>query len=371
MEDFKPVREDGVENRKRFLKALKIISLSVLTMQPMSLKAQLNNPKNINEKTFEIHNPLVVKDKNYQETQRIATEDRDWLIEYISSPQYKERMMREFLIWKSIGQDHGSQDFTKSKYFVENVTSLTKVEDPGNVVIDTILNRFRKISQKDLVKSYPLESIFPTIDVANLSNSEDSLEVDKLINDRISMIKSTPWVIIPNIYFPKKTYGYFFPADNPVRMGGWVFKEGQVVFLAKKLPENGKTVPVHEFNHVIEDKENLAIPSTKTILEIRNLSKNPYYREHFESKARIGAFRRELQVLGIYNPFTDDFTKEHLEKYRFLIKEGKIKKEFGARQLMDSFSDEDIIWFMNNTAGIDLIEIIDDLDKDYQKNTSS
>ena len=60
-----------------------------------------------------------------------------------------------------------------------------------------------------------------------------------------------------------------------------------------------------------------------------------------ESKADINALRYELMQQGIYDAGKQDFTKEHLNKS---------KNSFIKERLLKNFSEEDLIYIMNNVA---------------------
>ena len=70
---------------------------------------------------------------------------------------------------------------------------------------------------------------------------------------------------------------------------------------------------------------------------------------------RIDVLRILLKEEGIYDAGTDDFSKEIYEK---MIINKNIMENSGVKQLLKTVKEtEDLIWFMNNIAGMPVISV--------------
>lgn len=245
---------------------------------------------------------------------------REWMLEYITSPKYRERIKRSLA----------------RGFFNKNKKDITPRE----------LKR---------LKEYKLEGLYPT----NIDTSKVSEQlVDVIIKKRIENVKNAKMKIVNNIdstnagaYFTPAQQKYFsinfYPED--VALG---LNEGKNIFLSRitlmLFPET--TVPVHELSHASTEADNDIEPKLKTMAE--NLVGLNYYNMATEIKARLDALRFELEKLGIYNPKTEDFNKKHLDIIR---KNEKLKNSPAFWELIqnvDQDHGDDLIWYMNNIADV-------------------
>lgn len=79
-----------------------------------------------------------------------------------------------------------------------------------------------------------------------------------------------------------------------------------------------------------------------------------YVGEDTETRARLNTIRKEAQDQGIYDPFTQgvssDLYYKKLKKLQLRGKNPKKKSYNPMKQLQDTFSDEEIIWMLNNIS---------------------
>jgi hypothetical protein len=113
---------------------------------------------------------------------------------------------------------------------------------------------------------------------------------------------------------------------------------------------------IHELTHKsLRNTEFDPNPQSKLKDTVWNSAKNEnvkgYWTKIEEVKPFLNSFRYILEQSGIYDAKTEDFTKEHLEKYKNLLKNYKGPSEY--ERLKAGYNDDTIIWLMNNIAGID------------------
>ena len=79
-----------------------------------------------------------------------------------------------------------------------------------------------------------------------------------------------------------------------------------------------------------------------------------YVGEDTETRARLNTIRKEAQDQGLYDPFTEgvspDLYYKKLKKLQLKGKNPKKKSYNPMKQLQDTFSDEEIIWMLNNIS---------------------
>jgi hypothetical protein len=99
----------------------------------------------------------------------------------------------------------------------------------------------------------------------------------------------------------------------------------------------------HEFSHQAISGINTMPLKQREEIKNMQLRKNLHLNNPNETKADIDAFRYYLYKNNIYNPMTEDFTQEHLEKYK------KIDNK-AYKRLEEMYLDSDIIHLMNTVA---------------------
>lgn len=117
------------------------------------------------------------------------------------------------------------------------------------------------------------------------------------------------------------------PTQNKIIIGGWEHKNLGATF---------DEVESHETGHNLIDSKDLNKYDTDNL---SSRMKKPDSVE--EAKADMDSLRYILMLQGIYNAGTEDFTKEHLDK---------LGDYFVKRRLLQKYSEEDLIWLMNNIA---------------------
>jgi hypothetical protein len=99
----------------------------------------------------------------------------------------------------------------------------------------------------------------------------------------------------------------------------------------------------HEFSHQAISGINTMPLKQREEIKNMQLRKNLHLNNPNETKADIDAFRYYLYKNNIYNPMTEDFTQEHLEKYK------KIDNK-AYKRLNELYLDSDLIKLMNTVA---------------------
>jgi hypothetical protein len=166
----------------------------------------------------------------------------------------------------------------------------------------------------------------------NLENSGYE-NVDAEIAKRLSNIDKTKYVVDENrlgtYYNPGSRYIHHSPMKD---VENW---EGAA-------PES-EYILAHEFGHSGVAKG----PSTRLNkndieqLGSRNKNKKSYPGENYADQK---ALQYEAAKLGIYDPGTQEFTQEHLDQ---------LKNTGHKSRALENYSDEDLIWLMNNIAEVD------------------
>ena len=173
----------------------------------------------------------------------------------------------------------------------------------------------------------------------NLENS-GYIDVDKVIEQRKSNIGKTEYV-----YDENRLGTYYQPNTNVVHHAPKKDSEIWSKEYESVLPQD--TVLAHEFGHSVLD-------NSKTFFGRQTPGYNRYDYEQLQSRnkdrkisrgpnenyADQKALQYEAAKLGIYKPGFEEFTKEHLDKLPVDIKD----------RALQNYSEEDLIWLMNNIA---------------------
>ena len=173
----------------------------------------------------------------------------------------------------------------------------------------------------------------------NLENS-GYIDVDKVIDQRKSNIGKTEYV-----YDENRLGTYYQPNTNVVHHAPKKDSEIWSKEYESVLPQD--TVLAHELGHSVLD-------NSKTFFGRQTPAYNRYDYEQLQSRnkdrkisrgpnenyADQKALQYEAAKLGIYKPGFEEFTKEHLDKLPVDIKD----------RALQNYSEEDLIWLMNNIA---------------------
>lgn len=224
----------------------------------------------------------------------------------------------------------------------------------------------------------PEDAIEFTVDYLKSPKYRERLEksgyndIDKLIKDRIDRIEKTKIVQFSGL--PKTATeklnsaitGFNYSSDpqsmyNPMIGSVLVNK-----FQADKTNSSINEVIAHELGHAEisarMDSPDVIVPAAVSmnyndLSEMRKRSrikrqndlepkswedrKNRHESNPEEVKSDLNALRYLLKEKGVYDAGKEDFTKEHLEK---------APKSFTRDRLLRKYSEEDVIWLMNNIA---------------------
>ena len=182
------------------------------------------------------------------------------------------------------------------------------------------------------IKSWFAQQIQSPVYRRNLEKSGYK-DVDAEIAKRLSNIDKTKYTVDESrrgtYYNPGSRYIHHAPLKDIENWGG-------------NAPES-EYILAHEFGHSGVAKG----PNTRLNkydieqLGLRNKNKKSY---PWENYADLKAAQYEAAKLGIYNPGTDEFTQEHLDK---------LKKNGNINRIFENYSDKDIIWLTNNLAQAD------------------
>jgi hypothetical protein len=176
------------------------------------------------------------------------------------------------------------------------------------------------------------------------------LNPDKEILDRTNRLRDVDIIRqegAPNLF--RQAYNKY--KDIPYSMTGSQYqaKDNNIVLdaeQAKKLGLPEDIIEAHELSHGSLGKKYLNVwDQGEFNKRMKPLSVENYRNVHDmkpdEHKADMDAFRYELKKAGIYDTGTEDFNKEHLDK---------LKKSFSKDRLLKNYSEDDLIWLMNNIA---------------------
>lgn len=158
-------------------------------------------------------------------------------------------------------------------------------------------------------------------------------DVDTEIAKRLSNIDKTKYVLDENrkgtYYNPTSRYIHNAPLKDVENWKG-------------NAPEN-ESILAHEFGHSMITKGAGSRLNKYDVEQLgsRNKNKTSYPQENYADQK---ALQYEAAKLGIYNPGYEEFTKEHLNK---------LKNTGHKSRALENYSDEDLIWLMNNIAQVD------------------
>lgn len=117
---------------------------------------------------------------------------------------------------------------------------------------------------------------------------------------------------------------------------------GSLHFLTPKFPDPMK-MSYKEFDEMYKRNKLRNIDTSKLTPQQKADHDHDIYPT--ESKADIDSLRYRLYSDGMYDAGKQEFNKGHLEKAK-----QKYKDDYQTKRLFKNFSDEDIIWLMNNIA---------------------
>lgn len=256
-----------------------------------------------------------------------------WLISYIQSPKYLERLSKEYLRLKDVTPET-MEDFAES-------FSKPILDKEGDTL--AIINAFdvwaKTIKQNNLdynlEKIRDINNVFPDVNIKELGEKEKEI-VSSNVEARLDLLKTGHYSIVDSL---EKTdgeinYGVYHPYNQNIEM-------------MNNLPDSVKETPSHEFTHQSTDGNKLIFKETRFILNRYAKTFSDYLSSPTEIMARLNVLRYLLDKQGIYNPLKENFNEKD---YNNLLKNEEINKSLNVKQLLDIFDKDVLIWMMNNIA---------------------
>lgn len=229
------------------------------------------------------------------ETAPLVAPQRDWTQEYIQSPMYRKRLVRE----ANDGQDKFNRNDVAAAAAIQQ-ERLANVQGGNIHLVDQIATRpgaFKGMTT--------LDADF---------NRQDP---------RFAPVKALP------------------TKDNDI-------------LLERQIPQAYDTVAAHELSHQSTGGRAGILPASQMQIRRRlTPGTNDYLSNPTEVKARMDAVRYQMQKEGIYNAGSEELTPQLLEKARQneAVKGNKNFQEL--EQIMrgkDGKLDENLLWLFNNVA---------------------
>lgn len=334
----------------------------------------------------------------------ISSQEKEnrWILNYIESPKYKERLGKEYLRWKMAGSPETPKDYAKTqknligyirnekgervahinliskeivfklaegdsahqvtyrlgkdKTIVEKEGKEVKVVPTSELISKGFLNNFN-ISPE----SFSIDHAFKEVDLS-LLNNEDKKIIEKVISQRKqSVLLSKNFTFVKKGTLKKNVLGESVLSSNGQDERSWIDQDPRVsrnTVIADLYSMKGTIV--HENTHA-STLSGIGVPaSTKYILQSRANANFDKSRSSWETKyainpseiiPRFTEFRYMLKESGIYDANTEDFKIEILDKYRKYSEKNKDSRFLRILEdLRTTFDDEEIVWIMNNIA---------------------
>jgi hypothetical protein len=230
----------------------------------------------------------IIKDNLYKRNFVDSDPVKQWTLDYINSPKYKERL-------------------TKSGY--KNVPEEIKIRSGNvkNTKIEPIPN-----------EAYEMKKMWDSGDFDTYSSNYN---LDKNI---IHLNEKNDALLHKDIY---KNSKFILPKINETEAHEFGHAEVQ------RVDPTGE----NDFDFRLNKKD------VDNLIKRGGRSKgiNKHDQDPYENKADLNSFRYNLKQQGIYDAGNEEFTEEHLKKAR---------KTFAKDRLLKNYSDKDLIWLMNNIA---------------------
>ena len=247
---------------------------------------------------------------------------KEWIIDYINSPKYTERLTSEL------------------------VRDGMSLEEAQSAVQDMVQKRARNILEGKYSFKSSLTEDGETGIVLGIYGSKDTTSTLDVHTSQPIVANGTRSPLTPP------------PGDVYISEEIYTAPEG----------DGSETVPVHEFSHQSTDGDAEMINNTK--LEIDSLAKSDfvakfkdrdsgvsfdYYDAPTEVKARIDVLRYLADKYDIYDAGTEDFTEEHLDQ---LLRVNEIRDNSNVRDLFrrQLENKDDLIFLMNEMASLDDVQ---------------
>jgi hypothetical protein len=315
-----PLPNQSTESKEKFLsKAKRLFTIWAFSAMASFGTAQAQNHSNESDASKQL------KEKTWQtkkvspspEMKRNIEDQRDWLLVYMHSEKYKERMTKEYARYKELGWGYREMMNADSAFTAQLNKTVTKYDIKGSSLhISTI------------------SEVFPDPDITKLDSS-DLEEINDNIKSRIENIKEGSWEIVDSIPSDEgEILGYTDPVTGDVR-------------ITENLNEEDKETPLHEFTHQSTHGNRLMDDVTKKILNHYAITKSDYLKDPTEILARMNVLRYMMKKYSNYDASIQDFTKEDYER---AINNKEVMKNDNVKELLKILKEDELIWLMNNVA---------------------
>ncbi|MFH1608920.1 MAG: hypothetical protein ABH951_02820 [Patescibacteria group bacterium] len=365
---FKKENNKNTEFKKLFEQISKKINLAskILLLSAAisfgALKSQAQEKQN-EQKDFgagklsiewETKTPIPEKEK--EQTEKTIEEQRNWLINYTQSKKFKERLTKEYLRTNElVGSDPNNKlnyndvlnynNELNYKKFKKNPKFITfEINEEGDTISQTnhLTNKgfvtFSNPKDTELYKKEnALEKFLPDPDTSKMTE-EDKNIIKFIIDMRLGRLNYGEISVVDSIELEDaiNILGNFSPTTKNIK-----FK--------KDFKKTDEATPIHELTHKTTNAEKNIQIGTIFLLRSRVSSSDPYLNEPTEIHARINELRFLLDKEKIYDASNENFTEKD---YKKMEKNKRIMKNPRIEDLFDTLPKEDLIWFMNNIAGI-------------------
>ena len=299
------------------------------TRQPNISK--LNLPENTNTN---------ITEEDFNSILKSITKPKDFLTDYIKSPKYRERL-----------QNSGYKNIDK-----------------------VINNRLKRVENTEIIKGKtPKGSFYKDLQLIADPVQADSLGVnldDIIVHELGHAETNNPKGISTAMFTPRNDLNTFEQDQirerqiSTKRLRKWE-EEFTEEFLSKKRPEDTVTKSIQEIiktsqvqldNALMDEgqrrlEEGIDEPLDMSIIHDEKAT---------EVKSDLNALRYNLFTNDISDPKKENVTKEHLKK---------LENNFIKNRLLKVYSEEDLIWLMNNIAANDKKEDIEFFGQEGGKKT--
>lgn len=355
-------RNKTIENKatleRKIKLALGVLVSSVVLSLPNKVEAQdfKMTPQGyeVDSNTMEIKHPSdTLNPSKFAEMREEAVRQRDWILKYMQSPKYRERIAKEYFWFKVMIKNGYDEDALEKMANMEK----TEIDSNGDTLwTANIYNKYiiylKQAFAGDSEELFKIENFFGQVDLSTLTK-EDWEHVDNTIKERFDNVKNGPWMIaewkskILGVYYPKGYLGFHPQTNVPL--------SGLVVLKNTKKEKHTNTTTHEKFGHQSDNGGIDMNLFTKYFLAWKAHSGDEYLDEPTEVYARLCSFREHLARSGLYDPCTEDFNIEILKKVLENKEYKKIRQDSEFKQLLDTIDEDVLIWLMNNVADADII----------------
>lgn len=353
----------------RMALALKILIISGISLLS-SNKTLAQNSENPSSGIENKSKPNIewlanVSNSEKKDLEKEILSEHIWLVDYINSPKFTERSTKEQMRMEEIGV-YGKSEADYQNFLNSPAFNLFKTNEKGDTImaVNHVLKNIefknynkKEMSDKDFQKIMDegkfLDTFMPNPDVSKASPSIKA-KVRWLKESRLERLEEGKIIVLDSILDNEgeKAAGFFNGDDMSIK-------------ITKDLTSdfNGATL-VHEDTHkstmmnsginsvtflLFKNRAEVTNKEIKDDNFIENQLKNPA-----EIIAKINQLRFLLKNENIYNASLEDFNESHFIK---TLKNKKIMNNFAIRQLLDTLTKSDVIWFMNNVADTNIASV--------------